>query len=388
MSAAVGNDVAAGAGAGAIAPARFSVAIRTAVPAWLLSRVLVVATLAATRAWFDDATGEPREVLRRGLRSWDAAYYVDISRDGYDAVVPGGLRFFPLLPLLGRAVGAFTPFDASDGVVIVANAVALAALVALFRWVSFEVDEATARVAVWVTAVAPPAFVLVMGYAESLLMLAAASCLLAARRGRWFHAAAWAYVAGLARPTGLLLVVPLLVEAALVARRRGVGRHTVAALVAVGGAPLGCLTYLFSVRGLTPTFFTPLRLHDDPALRGGTRNPLAAVVDSFGDLMSGDRFASGIHFVTALIVVVLLVVLFRHAPRSVFAYGAASVMLGLSAHNLDSLERYSLATPPLVLGAALLIARLRRAWRTTVLVGSALGLVALGSAAFAGNVVP
>jgi hypothetical protein len=382
------DTVANGIGSQAVEPSRLGVAIRTAVPAWLVSRALVLVTLAGTRAWFDDAAGEPREALDRGLRAWDAAYYVDISSQGYDAVVPDGLRFFPLLPLLGRSFGALTPFDASDGIVIVANLVALAAFVAIFRWVSFETDQRTARIAVWVTALAPPAFVLVMGYAESLLILAAASCVLAARRGAWIRAGAWAYVAGLARPTGLLLVVPLVVEAVIVARRRGLGSHTVVAAIAAGGAPLGCLTYLFSVRDLTPSFFTPLRLHDDPSLRGGTRNPVAAVVDSFGDLISGDRFASGIHFVTALIVIVLLVVLWRRAPRSVFAYGAASVMLGLSAHNLDSLERYSLATPPLVLAAALLVSQLRERWRAVIFVCSAVGLVALGSAAFAGNVVP
>ena len=367
-------------------PAPLRTALRTALPAWLISRGIVLATLAGTRTWFDDATGEQREVLRRGLRAWDAAFYIDIAHKGYDGIPADGLRFFPLLPYLGRGLAAVTPFGAADGVVLVANAMALAALVALFRWVSFESDERTARVAVWTMALAPPAFVLVMGYAESLLILAAASCLLASRRGRWIEASGWAFLAGLSRPTGLLLAVPLLIEAGNALARRCSGREAFRATVAVAGAPLGCISYLLAVRDLTPSFLTPLRLHDDPSLRGGTRNPIAAVADSFGDLVSGERFASGIHFVTAMAVVAMLVVLWRHAPRSIFAYGAASVMLGLSAHNLDSFERYVLATPPLVFAAALAVRAVP--WPRLVLALSAVGMVALGSAAFAGNVVP
>ena len=54
---------------------------------------------------------------------------------------------------------------------------------------------------------------------------------------------------------------------------------------------------------------------------------------------------------------VVLVVLHRRRrgagwPLSYTAYAAAVVLVGLSTRNLDSLERYSLSTVPLVLAAA------------------------------------
>ena len=53
-----------------------------------------------------------------------------------------------------------------------------------------------------------------------------------------------------------------------------------------------------------------------------------------------------------LLLVVLIVVCWRRWPASFTAYAVAVVVVGLSARNLDSLERYSLSTVPLVLAAA------------------------------------
>ena len=49
--------------------------------------------------------------MGQGLRVWDAAFYVDIARGGYDAVGTDGLRFFPLFPLLGRALALVPGID-------------------------------------------------------------------------------------------------------------------------------------------------------------------------------------------------------------------------------------------------------------------------------------
>ena len=55
---------------------------------------------------------------------------------------------------------------------------------------------------------APPAFVFVMGYSEALLVLLAVAFFLAIRRGNWWWAGLFGYLAGTARPIGCLLVVP------------------------------------------------------------------------------------------------------------------------------------------------------------------------------------
>ena len=79
-------------------------------------------------------------------------------------------------------------------------------------------SDAVARRAVWIVYLAPPAFVLVMGYAEATLMTATLVALLALRRQRWWIAAIAGVIAGLTRPVGVLLVVPALVEVIIASR--------------------------------------------------------------------------------------------------------------------------------------------------------------------------
>jgi hypothetical protein len=82
----------------------------------------------------------------------------------------------------------------------------------------------------------------------------------------------------------------------------------------------------------------------------------------------------------------LVVVVARRLPLSYTVYSAASVLVALCARNLDSIERYSLATFPLVIGAAVLIRR--PTWERTAMLLIAGGLVAAAMLAFTGSLVP
>ena len=55
---------------------------------------------------------------------------------------------------------------------------------------------------------------------------------------------------------------------------------------------------------------------------------------------------------TALLFAALLVVLIRRLPASYSLYAAATLLLGLSAQNLDSFERYCMSTFPFLLALA------------------------------------
>lgn len=371
---------------------RASSAWRVALGAWLLSRVLVVMSLEVARHIFDRVGPGPwRPTLAKGLHSWDAAHYADIARLGYDGVAHESLRFFPLLPLLGRLVNWITPAYGARGVVIVANIAALLFFVRLFRFVERETSSARiAARAVWIAALAPPAFVLVMGYAESLFLLCAVSALDAARRRHWWRVVPWAFAAALTRPPGVLLAVPIAVEAFLVWRETSSAGRSVrwwlAPACAAAAAPLGLLAFLWWARDRSESFFEPLRIQDRANLRGGTENPLVSIWNAFGDLRAGDRVGSGLHFVTAIAMLALLVVLRRHGSMSLFAYGLASAFLALSASNLDSIERYALATVPFLLAAALAVSR--PAVERVLLVFGGAGIVTMSMLAFTGSLVP
>jgi hypothetical protein len=360
---------------------------RAVVLPWLLSRFLVIAALGVTREIVRDiATVTDPIQVGQGLRAWDAAFYADIAGGGYDAVVTEGLRFFPLFPLLARAVALVPGVDAGLAVVLVANACAFALGFVLYRLVWEERrDERLARRAVWLVYLVPPAFVLVMGYAEATLMLLAAIVLYAVRRQRWGWAAAAGVLAGLCRPVGLLLVVPALVEA-IQHRRALTGREITARIAAVAGPIVGCFAYLSWAADRTADFFAPLRIQEDPTRRGSMRFPITNVIDVARDFATGDHDTAGLHLFTVAVCVALIVVLARRWPASFTWYAIASLILALTARNLDSVERYVFSTLPFVIALADVADTETR--ERAVLALSAAGMAAAAVLAFSGSLVP
>ena len=118
-----------------------------------------------------------RELLRGFVDQTDHAPLPDES-----------IRFFPLVPLLSRGLAEITPFDERASLVIVANASALALGLLLYRLICVETGDATlARRSVWVLALAPPAYVYVMGYSEATASALAVVTLPAVRLGIQNH---------------------------------------------------------------------------------------------------------------------------------------------------------------------------------------------------------
>jgi hypothetical protein len=115
---------------------------------------------------------------------------------------------------------------------------------------------------------------------------------------------------------------------------------------------VGTAAYLAWAEHRTGDFFYPLSVQQRSTSRGGWIDPLRAVWRAAREFGTGDHLSAGIHFVTAALLVVLIVVLWRRWPASFTAYAVAAAVVGLSARNLDSLERYSFSTVPLVLAAA------------------------------------
>ena len=353
----------------------------------MLSRALVLGALVLTRHVVTALHVAQAPVqTQEGLVSWDAGWYLRIAAGGYDSVPKEGLRFFPLVSLLARAGGWLPGVSVRLALLLVVNASALAAGFLVYELARREKrDHAVAARAVWVLYLAPSAFVLVMGYAEALMMTAALVALLSLRRGHWWIAAVAGIVAGLTRPVGLLLVVPALVEV-FRTRRSMTPRDVLARAAAVVGPVVGAGAYLVWAEHRTGDLLYPLRVQQASARRGSWIDPVRAVWHAASQLRSGDHLSAGIHMVTAVALVVLVVVLWRRWPASFTAYAIAAVVLGLSARNLDSLERYSLSTVPLILAAAELIGGGTRERVALVALGAT--LIAFSVLAFSGVLVP
>jgi hypothetical protein len=271
--------------------------------------------------------------------------------------------------------------SAGAAVVVVANVFAFTLGLALYALVRHERpdDEALARRAVWLVYLLPPAYVLVMGYAEAMFMTAATLVLLLVRSRRWWWAALAGLVAALTRPVGVLLAIPAFCE--------GLKSRDKSAIAAILAPIAGLLSYLIWAEHRTHDFFYPLRVQQDPTKRGHWVDPVRAVAHAVHELFAGDHVSAGIHAVTAIVAVGLLVVLFKRWPFSFAIYATVAVVVALSSHNLDSLERYALATVPLVIAGADIIGS-RREVEEIVYVVAAAGLIAASVLAFTGVMVP
>lgn len=367
-------------------PGRVELLASVLVP-FVAARAIVGGALALTRHLAAEWGADPRPAeVAAGLLAWDAAFYRDIAAGGYDAVADEGLRFFPLVPLLARAVALLPGVDAGAALVIVANvsAFAFAFVLARLAWRERE-DAAFVRRTIWLACLAPPAFVFVMGYAEATFVLLAAVALLAMRSRRWWIAAVAGVLAGLTRPVALLLAVPALVEA-LRDRRSLLPRDVVARVAAVAAPLVGVGAYVAWATGRVSETLYPLRVQEDAARRGSWRFVPTTLVDTAREAFSGDQWSAALHLGTAIVLLALLVVLARRWPASYTWYAAAAVLLGLSASNLDSLERYALSTVPFILATAdVSDGPVREA---TVIALAAAGLFAFSALAFAGVMVP
>lgn len=358
---------------------------------FVLSRAIVLASLVLTRHVVTAVHASPVPIQASdGLLGWDASWYREIARHGYGGVAKEGLRFFPFVPMLARVASWLPAVSVRLALLLVVNASAIAVGALVYELARREGrSDAVARRAVWIVYLAPPAFVLVMGYAEAVLMTASLVALLALRQRRWWIAAIAGVAAGLTRPVGVLLVVPALIEAYRAPRARSSGSTRgdyIARAAAVVGSVAGTGAYLLWAEHRSGDLLYPLRVQQASARRGGWIDPVRSVWRAVRDAATGDHLSAGVHVLTVAVLVALIVVLWRRWPVSFTAYAIVAVVVALSARNLDSLERYSLSTVPLVLAAAELVGGGVR--ERVVMVALGATLVAFSVLAFSGVLVP
>ncbi len=361
--------------------------LRVALLPWAVARVLVAAAYVVAIVVADELTpGDRPYHLQQGLFAWDGTFYRDITTAGYGGLEEEALRFFPLVPLLARLV-AVPLFGARElALVLVSNIGALVAGVLLVRLARRETgDDRLAERAAWLIALLPPALVLVLGYAESVLMALAIGAFLALRRGRWWTAALLGVAAGLCRPVGVALVLPAAVEAAR--GLRGVSLRDGAGRAAAVLAPVaGLASYLAWVGAEYGDWRLPMRLQETEELRGGYANPLARAWDSFAGLFGDERFGDGLHAPWILLYLALVLVLLWRWPVSYGLFAGAMVVVALAAEDIGSFERYGLSAFPLLLALATVVRRGRM--EAVVLAATAGGLVGFSTLALLGTFVP
>jgi hypothetical protein len=301
-----------------------------------------------------------------GFFAWDGGWYRDIAAHTYGGVPREGLRFFPLLPLLGNRLGG-----SGVAVVSVANVAALAYAEGICRLTSAELSDEAGQRAAWLALLNPAAFVLVLAYAEAPAAALAVWTLYLLRRRQWWWAAALAFLGGLARPIGLLLAIPALLEAV---RGRRAARDTLARVVAVAAAPLGCLSYLVWCGVTRGDPWLPFSEQSRADLRGHAAVwPLPALREAVSSALHAGPVGVSVRVLTVPLAVWLLVRCARRLPLSYTAYAAAILVLAIGTPHLASFERYAASAFPLLMAASTF--RSRWVWVVAVVPMVALGLL-------------
>lgn len=342
--------------------------LRVALGAWAEARLYVTAAYIVTTAVVNRLEPAPDfSPVSDGLLAWDGRWYESIAVDGYADAADPALRFFPLWPLWGRAAAWMPGVDAGTALVVGANLAALGAGALLHRLVVDETgDSRLAQRAVRLLALAPPSFVFVLGYSEALYLVLALAVFLLAGRRHWWAAAVAGYLAGLTRPVGALLAVPVAYiawqnRAPHNAPIDGTGHSRSAsqadppqrgpgALVAAAAPLAGSATFVLWAGAALDDASAPFDRQQD--LRGDPAEPVSRLIRAAYRGVNGDT-GELFHFLTAAALVVLAVVAWRRLSRPLAAYGSLSVLVLIAAENLNSMERYALAAFPLVISAAI-----------------------------------
>jgi len=161
---------------------------------------------------------------------FDTLWYLRIAAHGYD--LPMAVTFYPLYPATIRLVSLCVP--------PIAAALLVSTIAAFFCfWGLLRLGQAhlpaLAKVRVLLLICAwPTSFVLAAGYADSLTLALVVWAVVFAREGRWWIASLCGALAGGARPSGVLVAIPLFVLAL------GSGRIRSAAVLL---SPVGWVAY-------------------------------------------------------------------------------------------------------------------------------------------------
>jgi hypothetical protein len=395
--------------------------LREALLPYVVARVVVLSALGLAHFVVDRTHPAVPAVAARvhaGLLGWDAGWYETIAREGYGPLGSQALRFFPAVPLLTHALAWVPGLGDGPALVLLANAAALAATAMLYVLARRETgDQAVARRAVWVLSLLPAAFVLVMGYAESVLLVFALGCFLALRPApapgldphrqldpepdlgaparsdpqpdphphpHFAIAGALAFAAALTRPIGVLLFLAVAPEVVRWWPRLGRSERA-AGLGAILAPFVGFLAFAAWAEHTVHDWWAPLRVQLQNSHHGGLSDPVVTLFhDAKGVLHH--HVGTALHVPWVLLALAMLIVCWRRLPAPYTLFATAVLAVAVSGSNLDSFERYALSAFPLSLAAALLLAEAQV--ERLVLTLLAAGLAAYALLAFLNISVP
>lgn len=147
---------------------------------------------------------------------WDSNWYKYVANAGYE-IKPGetlaNVVFFPLYPALMRSLGFFLGGDVLLAGWIWSSLFLVLACLLLYRFVKEFHPEADPLLAVFLLLIFPTAFFLNAVYTESLFLFLSLATFYFGFKRRYLWAGIFGILAALTRVTGILLFLPLVIQA-------------------------------------------------------------------------------------------------------------------------------------------------------------------------------
>ena len=207
-------------------------------------------------------SGERHPLVNMWSR-WDAGWYLEIARSGYSyrPGYPSSVAFFPLYPLLIRAVHTMLHLPSADywflvSGIVISNICLIAALIYFYKILALDFSKNVAARANFYLLIFPTTFFLSSVYAESLFLALILSAFFYARTNRWIVACILAALSVLCRSQGIIIGLPLFVEY-LQQRNFNVRqiKWNVLAFALIPAALIGFVSYLYTKFGSWSVIF-------------------------------------------------------------------------------------------------------------------------------------
>jgi hypothetical protein len=323
--------------------------------AWRIALVLIPifgAAVEGTRECCPEVLPQPVESWSEAAFTtwyrWDAIWYGSIARDGYQYFgerEASNVAFFPGFPLLNGAVSRAIDLPVEVSGPIVSTLLTLIAAWLLYRLTLRETnDDDTARRSIVYWLAFPAAYYLALGFSEALYTVATLAAFTLAREGKWGWSGLVAFIAGLTRLHGALLIVPLAYE--YLRQQRWQWRSVFKPqAVSTLGAPLGVLAFFgylgvqfgkplayFDVQTL---FFKGIRAEAFPTFPG------TMLANSIHGLLTNVPSTESIAVVGALLLLLVLTLeTWARLPRVYGVYMLTVVLFSLTSGDLISLPRF------------------------------------------------
>ncbi|HVZ81514.1 MAG TPA: glycosyltransferase family 39 protein [bacterium] len=279
-------------------------------------------------------------------KTWDGQIYLYLSQEGYR---PGHMAnaFYPLFPFLIKIMGRLLGGNDLLAALLISHLLTFGAMAYLFLIFRETLDAREAFLACLFILTFPTAFFMGLIYTESLFLCLIGGLWFHARRGDWKPALFFAFLLPLTRPTGILLIPPLMVL--LWERGRAGGRR--AASFSLGGILLGFLTYLGLMRYWTGdpfASFAAQKYFVGNFSVGHFFQPWGVFLHGFFNLGEGNigLECALLNRVLFLGLLTVLVAGWRSMGRAEWVYLAVMVLVPALSGNLIPYSRYALVLFP------------------------------------------